>query len=356
MAIDVVELALELERSKAKKSGGSNSDYLKNFVRIPQGNGFVVVRLLPPAPPVMFGREKNLFYVPTRTHRLNDRNYHCPRELVGKRWVGECPVCSYTAWLWKESERHEKEGKLDLMNQEQSLYRVIKATERFYFNAIARQQFNPDTNVMEFNQGPLVFSIGQKVKDRIFREVVGSVEHGKPKCDITDFHTGKDFKYVKVMTQGKDKKTYYPTYDESEFLAPSPLGDPDQIEQWMANLQDLQALRHFVENDELKRQLKIHLKLIPDEKAADSNFDPNEYMATVEPTDSEEGTTEIPVDQPTTTVQATVAPVSSNGHSEAKEESNPVLEAAAAATGAPSKGLTEKDFFGAIQKMKAKKK
>ncbi len=359
MALDVVELALELERSKSKKSGGSNADYLKQYVRIPQGNGFVIVRLLPQAPPGMFGREKSRFYVPTRTHKLNDRTYHCPNELQGKYWKGDCPICQYCRYLWTQSEENEKAGKLTLMNQQQALYRVIKATERFYFNAIARQQFNPETNTVETNVGPLVFSVGQKVKDRIFLKIVGSVESDKPKCDITDFHTGCDFKYIKVMTQGKDKSTYYPTYDESEFLPASPLGDPDQIEKWMSELHDLEKLRHFVDNDELKRQLKIHLKLIPDEKAQ-TTFDPSEF----EPAVDGEAVIESGTSEPASTATS-VSTASSNGHSEpatatatatepdTKPESDVVAEATAATTG--SKGLTEKDFFGKLQKMKAAK-
>ena len=340
--LDFEALKGELDRSAQKKSGAS--DFLKNFVRTPQSNGFVIVRLLPPAPPGMHGREKSPFYVATRTHRLNERSYHCHMELVGKKWVGDCPVCAYCRWLWKESEKFTGE----LKDAKQNMYRQIKAIERFYFAAIARKQINPDTNQPEENVGPLIFSVGQTVKDKIFTYILGNDTLGKKALgDVTDILKGRDFKLVKVMTQGANGT--YPTYNESEFDDPSPLGSPDQVEKWMASIPDLVSLRRLVEADELKRQLKMHLGLIQDEA---TGFDASEY----EPA----GGSDEPIEQPSVTKESQPpfdAQPSGNGndHTEAVAQVQSEVLAQVAEAQGEKAGLTENEFFGKLKKMRSEK-
>ena len=74
------------------------NNFLNNFVRMPEGNGAVTLRFLPPS-------KGSSFYCATRTHRMSGRNVHCPRELEGARWLGKCSVCEYYNWLWRESEK-----------------------------------------------------------------------------------------------------------------------------------------------------------------------------------------------------------------------------------------------------------
>ena len=138
-SLDMAELMGESERLSSE--GGA--DFLSNFVRMPEGNGFVTVRLMPPA-------KGKKFYCATRTHKVHGKNIHCPRVLVGgtngnARWMDEdpkkpCVICKYYNELWKESERKEGKEKADLEKQA----RDIKPIERYYYNCIVRSQVNPE--------------------------------------------------------------------------------------------------------------------------------------------------------------------------------------------------------------------
>src|SRR5581483_9601386 len=104
MPINLNLLRAELTRMESK----GQSNFLDNFVPMPQGEGTVIIRLLPP------GEGQDLPYMATRTHKLNGKNYHCPCTFVGNpggsggKWVGNCPACNYCRTLWKESETANK--------------------------------------------------------------------------------------------------------------------------------------------------------------------------------------------------------------------------------------------------------
>lgn len=273
MSLNIAELELEMERVTAE-TGGQGGDFLENFVKMPEGNGAVTLRLLPPAEAGMFGKERNHFYCATRTHKVNDRSLHCPKTLQGKKWVGECPICSYYSWLWGESESEQKTAEEAKHLQAQA--RAIKPVERYYFNCIVRQQFNEKTQEMEKNVGPKILSVGKMVYGLILKAIVGNKElEEEPLGDVTHLLNGRDFKLIKTMRQsGKDN---FPNYSESKFLDPSPLGDKDQVKRWLESLHDLSSLRTVKTVDELKHELKIHLGLIADD-AGTSGFDPKEFQ------------------------------------------------------------------------------
>lgn len=281
--MDFDELREESKRLKQGNAGGGGGNYLDNFVRLPEGAGHVVLRLLPAARPGTFGRSKNPFFQRTRTHRVNDRSLHCRKEFVpdpkGGKWVGDCEICNYTRWLWTESERKSKDEADKLQNQ----YRNLKATERYYYNAIVRQQYNKDTGEIEKNVGPKVFSVSKSVHEKIIEAMTGNealeeVGFG----DVTDFVNGRDYKYIKTIKQGNSIS--YPDFSTSKFLDVSPLGNPEEIERWMNSLNDLVALRVVKTNEEMKHQLKIHLGLIVDNQS--STYDPSEYGGTATATGS----------------------------------------------------------------------
>lgn len=267
MVLDIHELENENERLSKE-----NSDFLSNFVKMPEKQGVVIVRLLPPAKAGMFDRERNKFFVSTRTHKLNGRNYHCMNEISNGRWEGDCPICKYYKHLWKES---EKVGDIKEAERLQSLARQIKPIERYYYNVIVRKQTNENGDVEE-NVGPKILSIGKTLHQMIVRAIVGDKElEEKPLGDVSDIVSGRDFKIVKQIRQsGKD---FYPNYSESRFVnEPSPLGNKDQVRKWLEELHDLQSLRDVKDFDELKKQLKIHLGVIPDD-VSDDGFDPSEF-------------------------------------------------------------------------------
>lgn len=267
-ALNMSELFEESERLDAQ---GSN-DYLDNFVRMPEKSGYVVVRLLPPA-------KGKKFYCATRTHKLNKKNVHCPRELVNrngaKRWEDTdskqpCPICRYYSDLWRQSEEDNKTS--DQVKELQAEARKIKPIERYYYNCIVRQQFNKNGEKEE-NVGPKILSVGKTLHQRIVRAIVGDEGAGeKPLGDITDMKNGRDFKIVKRLKEGKDA---YPSYDDSKFLDPSVLGTKEQIELWLQNLHELSSLRLLKNMEEMKMELKKYLNLIPDEE---TGFDITEFQ------------------------------------------------------------------------------
>lgn len=265
--LDLGELASENQRLKDQGGG----DFLKNFVKLPEGNGHVVIRFLAPAPSGMFDRTKNPFFVGTRVHRVNNKSFHCPRVLTGASWKGQCPICDYYSHLWKES---EKKTDKEEIAQLQAQARAIKPIERYYYNCIVRSQFNDETGQMEKNVGPLILSVGKTIHSMIIRAIVGDETlEEKPLGDITHALTGRDFKLIKTMRQSGSEN--YPNYSTSKFLDPSPLGNPDEVEKWYVNLHDLVSLRTVKPLEELKHELKVHLGLVRDTNSA---FDPTEYQ------------------------------------------------------------------------------
>jgi hypothetical protein len=272
MSLDLQQL-MEDNARLSNENTGASGDFLDKFVMMPEGNGHITVRLLPPAKPGMFGRNRNEFYCKTRIHKLNNRSYHCPKVpvKVGKniRWDGDCPICSYYNYLWNESDKKAA----DEQQQMQSIARQIKPIERYYYNVMVRAQYNEQSGDVQKNVGPKVLSVGKTLHQIILRGILGDEELGIAKLgDVTEIDTGRDLKIIKVMRKSGSES--YPNYNDSKFLDPTPLGNKDEVVGWLENLHDLAALRVVKPAEELKKNLKIHLGLIPDDS---SNFDPTEY-------------------------------------------------------------------------------
>ena len=305
-AINMAELVEEVERL----ASAGTSDFLDNFVRMPEKDGFVTVRLLPP------GKGKK-FYCATRTHRINNKSIHCPRELVRdangrKRWVDPdpkkpCVICKYYSELWKEAEKKEGKAAEDLKNQA----RAIKPLERYYYNCIVRSQVNKQGEV-EKNVGPKILSIGVTLHERILRAILGDAANDeKPLGDVTNIKEGRDFKVIKkIRGSGRDA---FPNYDDSKFLDSSPLGEKDQVEKWFDNLHDLAALRVLKPAEEMKVELKKHLGLIQDES---TGFDLSEFQKKPESIEDQvrqtqkTEKTEAPASAPVSTPEPEPEPVS----------------------------------------------
>ena len=252
------------ESSRLSDSGQNSNNFLNNFVRMPEGNGAVTLRFLPPS-------KGSSFYCATRTHRMNGRNVHCPRELEGARWLGQCSVCEYYNWLWRES---EKDGvSADEADAFQTKARSIKPIERYYYNVIVRSQIGANGETEE-NVGPKIFSCGKTVHKMIIRAIVGDEELGEsPLGDISDLVEGRDFKLIKRMRKSGSQS--YPNYNESKFLEPSPLGTKDSAKEWLSGLHDLSSLRSLKTEEELKHELKMFLGVA--QENASGGFDPSEF-------------------------------------------------------------------------------
>lgn len=227
--------------------------FLDNFVPMPEGEGTVVIRLLPPSPT----SEVRLPFVATRTHKLGSKNHHCPMTLVGNKWVGNCPVCNYYKQLWAQSDVSDEETAKEF----QSKARAIKPVERYYWNAIVRKM-TTQVGTEVTNAGPRIFSCGKQLQAKIIRAMCGAPEFDEPELgDVTDLLKGRDLKVIKRMVKsGADS---YPSYNESRFLQESKAGDKDELVKFVANLHDLKALRLLKSFDELNRELEAHRNPTP---------------------------------------------------------------------------------------------
>lgn len=241
MGIDLNELRQEQTRLESQ----GQESFLNNFVRMPEGEGVVVVRILSP-------RKGQKLYCVTRTHKLGQKNFHCPQTLVNGKWQGFCPICNYYRNLWKEADKVGGEAAAQL----QAEARGIKPLERYYYNTIVRSWLNPQTNEVEKDVGPKILSIGKQLHARIIRAILGDPVLQEPELgDVTDYTTGRDLKIVKRLR--KSGAESFPNYDESKFLQPSALGNEKQIATWMETLHDLQALRQVKDAEELAKELRI---------------------------------------------------------------------------------------------------
>ena len=269
MGLDINSIYNDYKESKTVEGAASGGSFLENFVKLPEGKGSVILRILPPAPDGMFGKKQNPFYQWTRIHKVNGKSLHDPREKSNGRWVGENPIGDYLKWLWKESEQAKPEER----DRMQRLYRELKPIERYYFNVIVRAETDSSGNIKK-NVGPKILSVGKTVYEIILRGICGDKEMNQPKLgDVTDFKTGRDFKLVKNVKKSGDNA--YPNYETSHFLDESVAGDPDECKKWMENLHDLGSLRVVKSSEELENELMIHLGL--KQETGNSNFDPSKF-------------------------------------------------------------------------------
>lgn len=328
MGLDINSLSAEYQEAKVSENSSSGSSFLENFVRMPEGKGSVVLRILPPAPDGMFGRNKNPFYQWTRIHKVNGKSLHDPREKVNGKWVGENPIGDYLKWLWKESEQSSP----DERDKMQATYRELKPIERYYYNVIVRAETDESGNVKK-DVGPKILSVGKTVHEAILRGICGDKEMNQPRLgDVTDFKTGRDFKLVKTIR--KSGENTYPNYESSHFLDESPAGDPDQCKAWMENLHDLASLRVLKPAAELENDLMVHLGL---KQESASNFDPSKF-------------------KPTSAVVAAPAAPKVKQVSEDEEDETPKAVVKAVKKSAPQEDedgeeMADKDFLEELRKL-----
>ena len=216
--VNIEQLRKKYQEINNPGSGG-NADFLSKFFMMDEGTS--VVRVLPSKD------EDSEFYAETAIHRLNDKNYHCPRIKGGK-----CPVCDTYYDMWKEINAIGKEtpqGK-----EMADVARQIKARKRYYLNVVDRR----DNSVKILSVGQKLFG---KVLDCFFDEDFG---------DITDLKEGWDFKIVKD-TQGQ-----WPNYDKSAPKPkPSSAGSDKENATYMEELHDIHGLVKVADYDELKSMM-----------------------------------------------------------------------------------------------------
>lgn len=265
--LDLNEVQTESDRVNAESTNNSD-EFLQKFVKLPEREGYVLMRFLP--------RKKGTkLYCATRLHTLNNpatnqkRQYHCPRQLdENGRWKGDCIICKYYSDLWQKSESLSGKSQEDLQNKA----REIKPNERYYYNVIVRQEKDPKTNEIIKNAGPKIYSCGKQVHGKILRAITGDKAAGEaPLGDITNPVEGRDFRLVKKVVKSGPRE--FPNYDFSKFDEKSSSGTPEELETWLTNLNDLQALRKLKTEEELRHALRVHLGMIREAGAEDTDLD-----------------------------------------------------------------------------------
>lgn len=305
----------------------NNSD---KYVRLPDGDCFLNVRILPPRVKEIGGRKRQVLFQATRVHRLNNRTFHCLKEQESSgRWVGSCPACDLASQLWKKMEAFNEQGRKEDAAKADAERRDIKAAERYYYNVIVRREINTQTGETKDNVGPKVWSCGITLHKKVLNGLFGDPTMGEDALgNITDVKTGRDFKIVKRMV---DK---YPKYDDSKFATGvTALGNPEQVEGWLAERHDLTEERKPLTFEELQEQVDIHRGLIPNPADGGSTTPSAPLARAMNRVLSAEPTDETASPEP--------APASS--------------KAAAAARPAPASSETtsavEDDFMGVIKEL-----
>jgi len=272
--LDMSELSGEFSRVTEDKKPGAprkTGTFLDKLVKMPQKDGYVTVRLLPPAP------GQKLPYCATRVHNLGTKekanNVHCARNLVNRKWIGEpgndCLACGTYSHFWKLADAAEKDGRHAEAEQWRAKARFIKPQERYYYNGVVLDS-NPATG-QTLADGVLIYSCGITMHTKILEAILGNKQmNKKPKGNIMHPKTGRNLKIVKVMKPGST----YPEYSGSEIEDPSPLSEDDKlIAQLLANLNDLQALRIVLSSEEMKHQIRVYEGLEQDTRMSfDASF------------------------------------------------------------------------------------
>jgi hypothetical protein len=267
--LNLEDIATEDQRLSNENT---NEGFLDQFLVIPDPKpGQTItfpVRILPPA-------KGAKLYQYTRLHQLNGRKIHCPRPLVAGKWDRTCPcvVCDYYNSLYRMKDQLEKSGRNDEAEKLEAEARSIKPIERYYYNAVARKIV--DDKGEHTNVGPKILSVGKTVHKMIVRAIIGD-ESEAALGDVTHPKNGYDFIMKKeIRASGNDK---FPNYDRSAFARESsPLGTPEEITKFVANLINLTQFRVTPEADALDYELAVHRGLIEDEKS--NGFDVNKFDA-----------------------------------------------------------------------------
>lgn len=249
MSIDFKALKQERELLNAKKG------FADNFVQMPEGNGSLILRILPP-------REgQALPFAPTRIHRIEVEgktyNVHCPKRPGAKGYEGQCPVCDFYNGLWSESKSVGNEREAERL---QNFARSIKPVQRWYYNVLVRKMKDSEGNLIT-NVGPKILAVGITVHKKIMNALMGdSLKDLEALGDVTDTLTGRDFILVKSVKGGPGN---FPEYNDSTFSKPSRLGTDAEITEWLSKLHNLEALITFTPREEvltLVKKLEAKLK------------------------------------------------------------------------------------------------
>jgi hypothetical protein len=234
------KLNAQLEKIASKSYSDPNEGKFWKPTRDKAGNGFAIIRFLPPAA----GEEMPFV-------RLWDHGFQGPTGL----WYIENslttinqddPVSELNSKLWNSGVEADKE-------QARKQKRRLKYVSNIY---VVKDSGNPDNDGKVF-----LFSYGKKIFDKLNDLMNPQFEDEKP-VNPFDLWEGANFRLKIRQFEG------YANYDKSEFDTPAPLfEDDDKLEEvWKQehSLNELIDPKHFKPYAELKAKLYRVLNLTGD--------------------------------------------------------------------------------------------
>lgn len=234
------KLNAQLDKMASKSYSDPNEGKFWKPTRDKAGNGFAIIRFLPPAQ----GEEMPFI-------RMWDHGFQGPTGL----WYIENslttinqddPVSELNSKLWNSGVEADKE-------QARKQKRRLKYISNIY---VVKDSGNPDNDGKVF-----LFAYGKKIFDKLNDLMNPQFEDEKP-VNPFDFWEGANFRLKIRQFEG------YPNYDKSEFDSPSALfEDDDKLEEiWKAqhSLNELIDPKHFKPYAELKAKLYRVLNLTGD--------------------------------------------------------------------------------------------
>lgn len=249
---------------EAEKMGntGANMKDERIFTveRDKSGNGFAIIRFLPPPP----GEDAAFVKLYNHGFQVNNRWLieNCPTTIGGS-----CPICASNSVLYNSG-----------IDANKKIVTQRKRKLSFYSNVyIVRNPANP-----ELEGTVMLFRFGQKIFDKLKSAMKPAFEDEDP-IDPFDMWEGANFKVrVKTVRDGSNNASY-PNYDESLFDSPSALlgGDDEELEKiWNQchSLQELISPEKFKSEEELEKRLNSVLgtPVAQQEKAVDESFSEEE--------------------------------------------------------------------------------
>lgn len=194
------------------------------------GNGYAVIRCLHRKPKISADGKKeveDLFFVPYYRHSYNYNNKkyfeYCPTTFGpdGKQ-IGDCPQCTDNKQYYGENSTQK----------DKDFARPRSRQSRFICNIlVVDDPSNPENNGKVF-----LFDFGKQIYNKIMSKLKPKTEHEKI-VYVHDFLEGCNLE-IKIFTKKTDNGNF-PSYENSEWQAVSPLGDKETMKKVFNELKDI---------------------------------------------------------------------------------------------------------------------
>lgn len=230
------------EAEKLSSASSSKDERIFTLEKDKDGNGFAVVRFLPPPP------NEPTSFVKLVNHNFNYNgkylNENCPKHTPGIK--GDCPICDSNRELWATEIAANKE-----------ICSLRKLKTSYYFNVyIVKNPANPalEGKVMLYRCGVSIF---EKIENARKPKYEGDDNVIEP-FDL--FGDGANFRIITKNVKDAKNGRIYPNYAESAFEAKAPLlgGDDTALEAiWKQchSLQEIVSPEKFKSYDDIQKNL-----------------------------------------------------------------------------------------------------